>query len=462
MYIHNTLTGKKEEFKPIQEGKVNIYSCGPTVYNYIHVGNARPLVVFDTLRRHMEYIGYDVNFAVNFTDIDDKIINKANEEGVETTKIVERYIKAFKEDISTLNFYDREVIHPRATEYISEMIEFVKALIDKGAAYVSNGDVYFDISKAKDYGKLSKKNIEDLESGIRVEINEQKKNPLDFALWKNKKEGEPYWKAPWGEGRPGWHLECSVMNKSLFGDTIDIHCGGEDLEFPHHENEIAQSETLTGKPFANYWMHNGMMNVEGVKMSKSLNNFFLVREVKELYDLEVLRFLLLSVHYRSPLNFSKETMEQSKAGLERLYNTKKQLEFLIDKSEEKALDEEVKKEIDGFRESFIEAMNDDLNTAQAIASLFDMSRYSNSNLSVESGKESLKYALSVFLELGDVLGLLKRKEELLDEDILRLIEERTIAKKEKDFAKADKIRDDLLAMGIILEDTREGVKWKRA
>lgn len=462
MRIYNTLTRTKEDFKSLEEGKVKMYSCGPTVYNYIHVGNARPMVVFDTLRRYLEYIGYKVDFAVNFTDIDDKIINKSKEENVSAEEIAERYIKAFKEDVSDLNFYDRPVIHPRATEYVDEMIEFIQGLLDKGAAYIVNGDVYFDISKAKNYGKLSGKNIDDLESGARVEVNSQKKNPLDFALWKNKKEGEPFWKTPWGEGRPGWHLECSVMNKSLFGDTIDIHCGGEDLQFPHHENEIAQSETLTGKTFANYWMHNGMMNVDGVKMSKSLKNFFLVRDVKEHYDLEVLRFLLLSVHYRSPLNFSEETMQQSKSALERLYNAKERLEFLCEKSDSKGIDENIKKEIDDFKEKFKSEMDNDLNTAGAIGVLFEFVKFSNSNLNIDAGRENLSYALNMLKELAGVLGILSHKDKALpDDEIVKLIEERTEAKKNKNFQRADEIRAVLADKGIILEDTRDGVKWKR-
>ena len=461
MRIYNTLKRKKEVFEPIVPGEVKLYSCGPTVYNYIHVGNARPLVVFDTLRRYLEYSGYKVKFAVNFTDIDDKIINKANEENVSTEEIVERYIAAFKEDAKALNFYDNPVIHPRATEYISHMIEFIEGLLDKGAAYEVNGDVYFDISKAKGYGKLSGKNVDDLESGARVDINEQKKNPLDFVLWKNKKPREPFWSAPWGEGRPGWHLECSVMNREIFGDTIDIHAGGEDLQFPHHENETAQSETLTGKTFANYWMHNGMMNVDGVKMSKSLNNFFLVKDVRKIYDGEVLRFLLLSVHYRSPLNYSKETMDSSKAGLERLYNAKGRLEFLIEKSEDKESDSELISEISKLKDKFKAVMDDDLNTADGISVLFEMARFFNSKLGVEVGRNTLEYALTSFLELGGVLGLLSRSEEGVDEEILKLIEERNEAKKRKDFKSADEIRAELLDKGIVLEDTREGVKWRR-
>ena len=390
MKLYNTLRRKKEDFVPIKEGEVGIYNCGPTVYNFIHVGNARPLVVFDTLRRYFEYKGMKVKFVVNFTDIDDKMINKANDEGVKVSDIAERYIKEFKKDANGLHLYDYETLNPRATEHINEIISFVKTLIDKGAAYVSNGDVYFDISYAKDYGKLSKKNIEDLISGHRVDINDNKKNPSDFALWKNKKEGEPFWKAPWGEGRPGWHIECSVMAKTLIGDNIDIHTGGEDLQFPHHENEIAQSETCNGVPFANYWLHNGMITVDNEKMSKSKGNFFTVREIAEEFDLEVLRFFLLTTQYRSPINFSREVMEQTKNSSKRLYNAKYKLEDAIEKSTvEKITDEEEKlfKSFDKHIEKFESAMDDDLNTADAITAIFDLVKDINLNLDENNSKE---------------------------------------------------------------------------
>lgn len=461
MKLYNTLTRKKETFTPIEEGKVGIYVCGPTVYDYIHVGNARPMVVFDTLRRFLIYRGYHVKYVVNFTDIDDKIINKANEEGVSSKVIAERYIDAFIEDAKGLNLYEEKTLHPRATAFVQPMIDFIQALIDKGAAYNVDGNVYFNINAAKDYGKLSKKNIEDLISGARVEVSEEKKNPLDFALWKKAKKNEPYWKSPWGPGRPGWHIECSVMAKSLLGDTIDIHAGGEDLQFPHHENEIAQSETLTEKPFANYWLHNGMLTIDNRKMSKSLGNFFTVREIGEEFDLEVLRFFLLSAHYRNQINFSREIMEQLESGLERLYNTKQNLEYLLDKCGEGREDKEGVKAIEAYKEEFIWAMEDDLNTADAIASLFDISRYVNTNFNKDTPKSLVQHSYDTFIELANVLGLLYKEEEILEEEILKLIEKRSEARKKKNYALADKIRDELRDKGIVLEDTPEGVKWRR-
>ena len=464
MKLYNTLRRKKEDFVPIKEGEVGIYNCGPTVYNFIHVGNARPLVVFDTLRRYFEYKGMKVKFVVNFTDIDDKMINKANEEGVKVSDIAERYIKEFKKDANGLHLYDYETLNPRATEHINEIISFVKTLIDKGAAYVSNGDVYFDISYAKDYGKLSKKNIEDLISGHRVDINDNKKNPSDFALWKNKKEGEPFWKAPWGEGRPGWHIECSVMAKTLIGDNIDIHTGGEDLQFPHHENEIAQSETCNGVPFANYWLHNGMITVDNEKMSKSKGNFFTVREIAEEFDLEVLRFFLLTTQYRSPINFSREVMEQTKNSSKRLYNAKYKLEDAIEKSTvEKITDEEEKlfKSFDKHIEKFESAMDDDLNTADAITAIFDLVKDINLNLDENNSKEMLEKTLDLLKKLTRVLGIMEGEREEISEDIEGLIKERNDARKNKDFAKADEIRDKLKEMGIEIEDTRSGTTWKR-
>ena len=461
MKLYNTLTRKKEEFIPVKENQVSMYNCGPTVYNYIHVGNARPLVVFDTLRRFFIYRGYDVKFVVNFTDIDDKIIDKANQEGVSITDITERYIKAFKEDAVGLNLYEYETDNPKATEYIHGMIDFIDALMEKGAAYEVDGNVYFNIASAKDYGKLSKKNLDDLISGSRVEVSQEKKNPMDFALWKKAKDNEPYWDSPWGKGRPGWHIECSVMARSLLGDTIDIHSGGEDLQFPHHENEIAQSETLTGKPFANYWLHNGMITIDNKKMSKSEGNFFTIKEVKEEYDLETLRFFLLSSHYRSPINFSKEVMNHMKSGLERLYNGKKNLEYLLDKSVNENEDNNISTDLEGFRSKFVEAMEDDLNTADGISIIFDLVKYSNSNFSEKTSKKNIEKALNILIETTKVLGILYKEEEILEEEIIKLIEDRTMARKNKDFQLADKIRDELKERGIVLEDTQEGVKWKR-
>lgn len=464
MKLYNTLTRSKEEFVPIKEGQVSMYNCGPTVYNFIHVGNARPLVIFDTLRRFFIFKGYDVKFVVNFTDIDDKLINKANDENTTVKKIAQRYIEAFVEDAKGLNLYDYSTINPKATDYINQMINFIDGLIKKGAAYNVDGNVYFSIDSARDYGKLSKKNIEDLKSGARVDISEEKRNPMDFALWKKVKPGEPFWESPWGNGRPGWHIECSVMAKSILGDTIDIHSGGEDLQFPHHENEIAQSETLNEKPFANYWLHNGMITVDNQKMSKSLGNFFTIKEVAKEYDLEVLRFFLLSAQYRSPINFSRDVMDQNKSGLERLYNGKKNLEYLLDKTSENEINEEGKatiKGIDKFRDEFVLAMEDDLNTADAVSSLFDLTKYINSNLNEQSSREVVEYAYNTLNELAKVLGILSKKDEILEEEILELIEKRSEARKNKDYKLSDEIRDSLKDKGILLEDTAEGVKWKR-
>lgn len=463
MKLYNTLTRKKEEFIPVVEGQVSMYTCGPTVYNYIHVGNARPMVIFDTLRRFFIYRGYDVKYVVNFTDIDDKIINRANEENTTFKEIADRYIEAFMENANGLNIYEEKTIHPKATEFIQPMIQFIEALIEKGAAYNVDGNVYFNIDSAKDYGKLSRKNIEDLVSGARVEVSEEKNNPMDFALWKKAKEGEPYWESPWGPGRPGWHIECSVMSRTLLGDTIDIHAGGEDLQFPHHENEIAQSETLTEKPFANYWLHNAMLNIDNQKMSKSLGNFFTVKEIAEEFDLETLRFFLLSAHYRSPINFTREVMSQTENGLERLYNGKKNLEYLLDKVEDRELNEEENNLLDTiekFKKDFIESMEDDLNTADAIASIFELVKFSNSNLDEKSSKKMIRKAYDLLLELSNVLGILNKKDEILEDEILELIEKRTEARKNKNFKLADEIRDTLKEKGIILEDTQEGVKWK--
>ena len=464
MKLYNTLTRKKEEFIPIEDGKVSMYTCGPTVYDYIHVGNARPMVVFDTLRRFFKYKGYEVKYIVNFTDIDDKVIDKANEENTSYKEIADRYIEAFMEDAEGLNIYEEETIHPRATEFIKPMVDFIQGLIDKKAAYNVDGNVYFNIDSAENYGKLSKKNIDELISGSRVEVSGEKKNPIDFALWKKAKEGEPSWDSPWGLGRPGWHIECSVMARALLGDTIDIHAGGEDLQFPHHENEIAQSETLTEKTFANYWMHNGMLNIENKKMSKSLGNFFTVKDIAEKYDLETLRFFLLSAHYRTPMNFSREIMEQTKSGLDRLYNGKKNLEYLLGKSEDRELLDEEKTELDkieNFKLDFIRGMEDDLNTADAIAAIFELVRYSNGNIDENTPKSIIERAYNNLIELSNVLGILNKQDEILEEEIIQLIEKRTQARKDKDFKLSDDIRDSLLEKGIILEDTQEGVKWKR-
>ena len=464
MKLYNTLTRKKEIFKPIDSKRVTMYICGPTVYNFIHVGNARPQVIFDVLRRYFKYEGYEVKYIVNFTDIDDKLIKKAIEEKKTVKQVAEKYIEEFEIDAKGLLLKEEDTIHPRATEHIEEMISFIVDLIDKGFAYQSNGDVYFDISKVKDYGKLSKKNIEDLISGSRVEVSEIKNNPMDFVLWKTAKPDEPSWESPWGNGRPGWHIECSAMARKYLGDTIDIHAGGEDLQFPHHENEIAQSESLTGKPFANYWMHNGMINIENKKMSKSEGNFFTVREIGEEYDLEVLRFFLLSSHYRSPMNFSKQNMEQAKSGLERLYSGKRNIENLIKNSEcieQKEDEKEIIAVIDSLEEKFKSSMDDDLNTADAISSLFEVIKYSNTNLTKATSKETLEYVLDRLNVLSEVLGLLCKKEEMLDCEIQALIDQRNQARIDKEYKKSDEIRDELLERGIALMDSKEGVTWRR-
>lgn len=464
MKLYNSLSRKKEEFVPVKEGQVSMYNCGPTVYDFIHVGNARPLVIFDTLRRFFIHQDYDVNYVVNFTDIDDKIIQKANAEGTNLKTITERYIDAFMEDAHGLNLYDYETINPKATEYIEEMIEFVDGLVQMDAAYNVDGNVYFNIDAAEDYGKLSKRNLDELLSGARIEVNEEKRNPMDFVLWKKSKEGEPYWDSPWGRGRPGWHIECSVMSKSILGETIDIHSGGADLQFPHHENEIAQSETLSGKTFANYWLHNGMITVDNMKMSKSEGNFFTIKDVAKEYDLEVLRFFLLSAHYRTPINFSREVMDHNANGLERLYNGKKNLEYLLTKAQETELsenDQEQVQALDKYMSDFIEALKDDLNTAEAVSLIFELVRYANSKLDENSNKLVLDKAYDHLLEMAKILGILTREDELLDEEIQDLIDQRSQARLDKDFALADQIRDDLLEQGIVLEDTKDGVKWKR-
>ncbi|HBF9210044.1 TPA: cysteine--tRNA ligase [Clostridioides difficile] len=464
MKVYNTLTRTKEEFVPLEEGKVKMYVCGPTVYNYIHIGNARPFIIFDTLRRYLEYRGYDVTYVQNFTDVDDKIINRSHEEGISPEEVAAKYIKEYFVDCDGLGI-KRATVHPQVTDNIQQIIEFIKELEDKGYAYAVNGDVYFDTNKFEGYGKLSGQKQEDLEAGARIEVNDQKRHPMDFVLWKAKKEGEPGWDSPWGEGRPGWHIECSVMSKRYLGETIDIHAGGQDLTFPHHENEIAQSEARSGKIFSKYWMHNGYININDEKMSKSKGNFFTVRDISKLYDLEIVRFFMLSAHYRNPVNFSDEMLNQAKAGLERLYNTKEKLEFTLSNLVESPLTEkevELVKELDDFRQKFIDAMDDDVNTADAVSVIFELAKLINSNVDENSSLEFAKKCLDEFNELTGVLNIVnKKKDTVLDKDIEELIQKRTDAKKNKEFQLADDIRQQLLGMGIVLEDTRQGVKWKR-
>lgn len=465
MKLFNTMTRSKEEFKPLEEGKVKMYVCGPTVYNYIHVGNARPFIIFDTLRRYLEYRGYDVTYVQNFTDVDDKIIKRGHEENIAPEEVAKKYIEEYFVDADGLGV-KRATVHPQVTENIEEIIEFVKELEEKGYAYAVNGDVYFDTQKFNGYGKLSGIKQEELEAGSRIEVNDQKRHPMDFVLWKSKKEGEPGWMSPWGEGRPGWHIECSVMSRRYLGDTIDIHAGGQDLKFPHHENEIAQSEARSGKTFSNYWMHNEYININNEKMSKSKGNFFTVRDISKLYDLEIVRFFMLSTHYRNPINFSDEILNQSKAGLERLYNAKERLEFIISKLNNDAENTEelkLEEELSSFRQRFTEAMDDDLNTADAVSVIFELAKFMNSNVNENSTKEFANKVLAEFNELTSVLNVVnKKQEDILDEEIEKLIEARTNAKKNKDFKLADQIRDELLEKGIVLEDTRQGVKWRRA
>lgn len=472
MRIYNTLTKQKELFKPIEEGKIKMYVCGPTVYNLIHIGNARPMIVFDTFRRYMEYRGYEVQYVSNFTDVDDKIIKKANEEGVSSEEISTRYIAECKKDMEGMNI-EPATVHPQATLEIEGMIEMIQTLMDKGYAYEKNGTVYYRTRKFKGYGKLSHKNIDDLESGHRDESHalkvsgaDEKEDPLDFVLWKPKKEGEPFWVSPWSEGRPGWHIECSVMSKRYLGKTIDIHAGGEDLVFPHHENEIAQSEAANDAPFANYWMHNAFLNINNKKMSKSLGNFFTVRDIAEEYDLQVLRFFMLSAHYRNPLNFSRDLMESAKNSLDRIVTAVSTLkEYLANASDSPATEEEkaVLKQAVDLEKKFDDAMDDDLNTADAISAIFELVKLANSNATAESTAEFITGLKDEIQTLAGVLGLdVEKKEELLDSDIENLIAERQQARKDKNFARADEIRDELLNKGIVLEDTREGVRWKRA
>ena len=464
MKIYNTLTRKKEELIPITPGEYKIYACGPTVYNYIHIGNARPLCIFDVLRNYLEYRGNKVTFVQNFTDIDDKIIRRANEEGTDYKTVSEKYIEEFWVDAKGLNVRPATV-HPKATENIDNIIKLISTLVEKGYAYESQGDVYFSTKKFKEYGKLSHQPLEDLEAGARIMVGELKREPMDFAVWKNAKPGEPSWDSPWGKGRPGWHIECSAMAGRYLGETIDIHCGGQDLIFPHHENEIAQSECCTGKPFAHYWMHNGYINVDNVKMSKSLNNFFTVRDVANIYGYEPIRYLLITSQYRSPVNYSKEIIEQCVAALNRLYTCRDSLDFALEKANAAVTDED-KAHIESFkqyRDKFITAMDDDLNTADAIAAIFDLVRDINTNvIGKDVSKELVEGAIAMFDELTGVLGLVyNRKKEDLDEEVEKLIEARTQARKDRNWAEADRIRDELKAMGIVLEDTAQGVKWHR-
>lgn len=463
MKIFNTMTRRKEEFVPLDKNEVKIYACGPTVYNYIHIGNARPLCVFDVLRRYLEYRGYNVRFVQNFTDVDDKIIKRANEEGLSFEEVSKKYIKEFWTDAHGLNFKDATV-HPKATENIDEIINIIKTLEEKGYAYAVDGDVYYRTLKFKDYGKLSHQPIEDLQSGARIAIGEKKENPLDFALWKAAKEGEPYWDSPWGKGRPGWHIECSAMNKRYLGDSIDIHCGGKDLVFPHHENEIAQSEAANDAPFAKYWMHNGYINVDNVKMSKSLGNFKTVREIANVYGYEVIRYFLISSHYRSPINYSIDIIEQCQSALDRLYTCREILDFAIKNAKSDIDDdEEILKFIASAKDEFIKAMDDDLNTADGIAAVFNLVSTINTEIiNKEVSLNVCKKAAEMFDELTGVLGLLyNRKSNDIDDDIEKLIEQRQTARANKDWATADKIRDELKAKGIILKDTPQGVTWTK-
>ncbi|MBR5320521.1 MAG: cysteine--tRNA ligase [Clostridia bacterium] len=465
MKIFNTLTRRKEELKTIVPNELKVYACGPTVYNFIHIGNARPLCVFDTFRRYMEYRGYKVNFVQNFTDIDDKIIRRANEEGTDYKTVSEKYIEEFWTDAKGMNVREATV-HPKATENIDEIIDIVSTLIEKGYAYaVDNGDVYFSPKKFNEYGKLSHQPLEDLEAGARINVEEVKHEPMDFALWKSAKPGEPYWESPWGHGRPGWHIECSAMVRRYLGETIDIHCGGQDLVFPHHENEIAQSECCNGVPFANYWMHNGFISVDNVKMSKSLNNFFTVRDVANEYGYEPIRYFLISSHYRSPINYSVDIIEQCKASLVRLYNCRESLDFALKNATDVVAEnaDEIKAKLNSRKDQFIAAMDDDLNTADAITAIFELVKDINTTVITDApSKELVELSVTLFDELTGVLGLVyNRKTESLDDEIEKLIEARTQARKDRNWAEADRIRDELKAQGIVLEDTPQGVKWHR-
>ncbi|ERI95059.1 cysteine--tRNA ligase [Clostridiales bacterium oral taxon 876 str. F0540] len=464
MKIYNTLTKKKEEFVPITPGEVRMYVCGPTVYNFFHIGNGRTFIVFDAFRRYLEYRGYKVKFVQNFTDIDDKMIKKANEENTTVRELGDRFINEYYKDADALNI-KRASINPRATEFIDEIVDFVKDLVDRGFAYEVDGDVYFSTKKFHEYGKLSGQNLEDLQAGARISVDERKKDPMDFAVWKKQKTGEPAWESPWGLGRPGWHIECSCMAHKLLGDTIDIHAGGEDLVFPHHENEIAQSEARSGKPFANYWIHSAFINVDNRKMSKSLNNFFTAREILKNYDPDVVRLFMLSGHYRTQLNFSVDLLDSAKASLDRLYNAVGNLESLLEEVKVEVMSDEEKKykaNLDSYRDKYIEKMDDDFNTADGISVIFDLVRDINSNVDINSSKELVKYSLELIRELGEPLGILQKSTKgSLEDEIEELIAQRQQARKDKNWALSDKIRDDLKARGIVLEDTPQGVRWKK-
>lgn len=464
MKLYNTLNRRKEEFVPLTEGEIKMYVCGPTVYNLFHIGNARTFIVFDTLRRYLEYSGYKVNYVQNFTDIDDKMIKKANEEKTTVKSLGDKYIYEYYKDADALNI-ERASFNPRATEHIDQIVSFISDLVDKGYAYEADGDVYFSTKKFNGYGKLSGQNIDDLQAGARIEIGDKKQDPMDFALWKNKKEGEPAWESPWGMGRPGWHIECSCMAHNILGETIDIHAGGSDLVFPHHENEIAQSESRSGKSFANYWVHSAFININNQKMSKSLNNFFTTRDILESYDSDVVRFFMLSGHYRTQLNFTMELLDSAKASVERLYNAIGNLESLLEEVNEDSINEKEKVYIDhikGYKEKFMMKMDDDFNTADGISVIFDLIRDLNSNLDIKSSKYMINYALNLIRDLGSPLGILQKSTKMnLKEEVEKLIEQREKARKDKEWSLSDKIRDELKDMGIVLEDTPQGVRWKK-
>ena len=464
MRLYNTLTRQKENFEPMEPGKVRMYACGPTVYNYFHIGNARTFITFDALRQYLQYRGYAVTFVQNFTDVDDKIIQQSQEEEMTPEEISEKYIQAYFQDADSLGI-QRADVHPRVTETIPEIIDFVETLITRGYAYELEGNVYFDVSAYSSYGKLTKQSLDELKSGARVEVNECKRNPLDFALWKASKPGEPWWDSPWGQGRPGWHIECSAMVRKYLGETIDIHGGGGDLTFPHHENEVAQSEALSGKPFARYWVHVGYLNIDNRKMSKSLNNFFTTREIAQEFDLEVVRFFILSAHYRNPINFSRESMQAAQNGLERLYTARNNWRYYMEQGSNgtNPTDDRLLEEIQDFREQFVRVMDDDFNTADGLAVIFDLVKRINAQLPHRPGPETIQSAYMCLCELAGVLGLLQKEKQTVavDDAVEQLIEERQKARREKDYGRADEIRDELKKMGILLEDTPEGVRWKR-
>lgn len=462
MRIYNTLTRKKEDFIPMNKDEVKMYSCGPTVYDYFHIGNARPFIIFDTMRRYLEYSGYKVKFVQNFTDVDDKMIKRANAEGITVKELGDRFIKEYFEDAQALGIHPATV-HPKATENIDAIIDIIKKLVDNGYAYNVDGNVYFSTKKFREYGKLSKQPLEDLEAGARIDVNESKRDAMDFALWKKQKEGEPAWESPWGMGRPGWHIECSAMANKYLGETIDLHSGGQDLIFPHHENEIAQSECANQKPFSHYWMHNGYININNQKMSKSLGNFFTVRDIRKKYDSEVIRFFMLSAHYRNPINFADTLMEQAKSAVERVYTCIENLEFLKDNASEKELEQGFNDKLNNFKKEFTDAMDDDLNTADAIAAIFDIVYMANTEINAQSSKQAVEKTLELIRELGGVLGLfIKETKKSIDTEIEELIAERNKARAEKNWAKADEIRDKLKAMNIVLKDTPNGVQWSFA